>query len=118
MRKAFVACAVTMLGWLVATASTGQDAGDPAAGRQLVLGVCAACHVVAADQPTAPKLQPPAPSFAEIANRPGTTTASVRQFLLTTHRTLRTPPQMPSMLLSDQEAGAAAAYIMTLRRQP
>jgi mono/diheme cytochrome c family protein len=87
------------------------------AGKTLALNVCSACHVVSPAEAAQPKLQPPAPSFPDIANRPGTTAESLRAFLLTTHATLKTPPNMPGMLLSDDEATAAANYILSLKTQ-
>jgi hypothetical protein len=71
--------------------------------------------VVSPTEAAEPKLQPPAPSFVAIANRPGTTETSLHTFLLTTHETLKTPPNMPSMLLSDDEATAVTSYILSLK---
>ena len=100
------------------TTAAAQDFSKFQAGRQLALGVCASCHVVSADQAAPPKMKPPAPSFRQIAIRPGVTVKSIRHFLLTTHKTLRTPPEMPSLLLTDEEASAAAEYIVSLRNRP
>jgi mono/diheme cytochrome c family protein len=101
-----------------ARAQTSAGGGDVQAGQRLAADVCSNCHMVSLAQAAQPKLRPPAPSFIAIANRPGVTAASLRAFLLTTHKTMRTPPNMPSMLLSDDEAASAAAYILSLRTQP
>jgi mono/diheme cytochrome c family protein len=109
------------LACLLAAEARAQDSAaspDLRDGRTLALSVCAKCHVVSSDQPEPPVLQPPAPGFREIANRRGTTAKSLRAFLLTTHKTLRTPPNMPSMLLSDDEATSVATYILSLKKQP
>src|SRR5512146_1258466 len=41
-------------------------------GEHVARLVCSACHVVAENQEFPPLLNPPAPSFMEIADRPGT----------------------------------------------
>jgi mono/diheme cytochrome c family protein len=91
-------------------ARVGQDAG-----QRLAFSVCAACHVVSPSEAAEPKLQPPAPSFAEIADSPGVTATSLRAFLAIPHATGKTPPNMPSMLLSDEETTAVVRYILSLR---
>ena len=104
--------------WLLGTGAGAQAPSaksDREVGQNLASGVCAACHVVSPTMAAAPKLQPPAPSFMTIANRPGVTAKSLRKFLLTTHASLKTPPNMPSMLLSDDEASALAEYILSLK---
>jgi len=86
-------------------------------GEHIARLVCSACHVVAADQEFPPLLRPPAPSFEEIANRPDTTAASVRRFVMETHWDMKTlPATMPSQMLSKTEATAAARYLLSLRR--
>jgi mono/diheme cytochrome c family protein len=109
------------LACLLGTEARAQDSAasaDLRDGRSLALNVCAACHVVSSEQPRPPVLQPPAPSFREIAARPGVTAKSLGTFLLTTHKTLKTPPNMPSMLLSDDEATSVVTYILSLKKQP
>lgn len=101
-------------------AAQAQSANSPngASGKQLALQTCTACHTVSADQSHKPALEPEAPSFLSIANDPGVTAPVVSAFLLTNHRSLKTPPDMPAMILSEPEANDLAAYIMSLRKVP
>lgn len=93
-------------------ASAGE--ADVAAGRALALEVCARCHVVAPDQPRAPILAPPAPSFADIAASPGVTAASLRKFLAEPHGASRRGGAMPPFLLPRGQVEAAVAYLVSL----
>jgi mono/diheme cytochrome c family protein len=80
--------------------------------------VCSACHVVATDQEFQPLLEPPAPKFEDIANRPGVTTKSIRHFVLTTHWNHRTLPMtMPDLMMLPEDASDVAAYIMSLKKR-
>ena len=65
-----------------------------------------ACHVVEANQT---KATDNAPSFRDIAARPGTTAESIDRYLSTGH-TL-----MPDFSLATQERNALVAYILSLR---
>ncbi len=114
-----------MKGWIVSglalalvgaegVPASGQEA-DVAAGRKLALEVCASCHVVAADQPRSPILNPPAPSFADIAAAPGVTAASLSKFLAEPHGTTRRDSAMPPFLLPHSEVAAAVAYLVSLK---
>lgn len=98
-----------------AGAQTGASTDD---GRALAIKACASCHLVAPDQPKPPAHEPPAPSFAWIANRPGTTAPALRRFVLAVHDTLKSPPDSPPTSLSDAQAVAIADYIVSLRKQP
>ena len=98
-----------------AEGAEGSTAAQLRQGRRLALQACAACHVVSSDQVGPPILDPPAPTFVTIAQSRDTTAKSIRHFLLTTHRTLKTSANMPSMLLSQEEAAASAAYILSLK---
>jgi mono/diheme cytochrome c family protein len=84
-------------------------ASDVAAGRDRALLICAVCHVVAPDQQITPVLQPPAPDFHGIVNRPSTTADSLHDFLMTPHG------KMPDPMLMDQQVKELVAYMMTLR---
>jgi len=103
---------------LLATTGHAQSQtpeGDAAAGHDLALKICSACHVVARDQEFPPLRRPPAPTFRSIANRPATTADSLRAFLLRTHRTIEQPYNMPNLALADSQIANAAAYILSLR---
>jgi len=86
-------------------------------GRELALNVCSACHLVASDQPFSPLLRPPAPSFVEIAARPGLRAQDLRRFVVTTHWDEKTlPATMPNPLLTEAETADVVRYIMSLTR--
>jgi mono/diheme cytochrome c family protein len=82
------------------------NAQDPSVGGSLAVRWCMACHVVEPNQGTATDN---APSFREIAVRPGTTAGSLDRYLSLGH-TL-----MPDFSLSSQERNALVAYILSLR---
>lgn len=97
-----------------------EDAHDEvAAGRDLALLVCSICHVVAADQKFAPRLEQRTPSFEEIANRPNTSAESLRRFVTTTHWDGRTIPMtMPDPMLVEYQISQVINYILSLRKHP
>ena len=86
-------------------------------GEHLAQLLCGACHVVAKDQEFPPYLKQPAPSFLDIAARPGTNAESLQRFLATTHWDQRTiPMSMPNPLLTPEETDALTRYILSLRQ--
>jgi mono/diheme cytochrome c family protein len=89
---------------LVVVPANAAAAADAYQGRVLAKRWCATCHVVSADQTSGGTQAPP---FAEIANKPGLTAASIALFLLRPH------PPMPDMNLSRNEAADLAAYIVS-----
>lgn len=91
---------------LVLALAAPANAADTAAGRELALRWCAACHLVVENQQRAPTV---APSFASIGRRPGFNAASLARSMLAPH------PQMPDRGLSREQAEDIAAYIATLR---
>ncbi|HUK07420.1 MAG TPA: cytochrome c [Stellaceae bacterium] len=91
---------------------------DVAAGQKIAVIGCSACHVVEVNQEIEPILRPPAPSFASIANRPGMTEETVRNFLNNTHGTLANSKNMPNPRLMDFQVRQVAAFLMTLRTKP
>ena len=113
--------ALALLGvWAVVRSQTAgaQSAHDPVVvrGEHLARTVCSACHVVASDQEFAPLLINPAPSFADIAQRPGTRVATLERFILSTHWDMQSiPMRMPNPMLDKNDARAVAAYILTLK---
>ena len=94
-----------------------SSAGDAAAGKRVALNQCYACHVVAADQPYSPTLHQPAASFVTIANRPGTSADSLREFLTTTHASLDRLRGMPNPQLTDDQMMDVIAYLLSLRQR-
>lgn len=81
----------------------------PAPGLALSQQYCVGCHVVA---PSASKGWTDAPAFDAIANRRGTTTASLTAIIEKPHMKMLNTQRPPN------EAKAIAAYIMTLRQRP
>jgi mono/diheme cytochrome c family protein len=96
-------------------ASAAAQPADPTNGHRLAVKICSACHVVAPDQDFPPLLRNPAPSFKAIANRKGTTTASLQKFIETTHAGIATPANMPNPMLTEDQAQDIASYIVSLR---
>jgi hypothetical protein len=61
-------------------------------------------------------LVPPAPPFLEIANRPGSTQASLRHFVATTHWDEKSlPVTMPNPSLTDVQIEEVVSYLLSLR---
>ncbi len=105
----------------VNSAAASNVAADDAAaevrkGHHLATLLCTSCHVVASDQLYPPTADPPAPSFAAIAQRPDVTADSLQQFLTTTRDGLENPKGMPNPGLVDFQRKAIAAYILSLRQ--
>jgi mono/diheme cytochrome c family protein len=98
--------------------ASGQEGGAVATGGGVALKICARCHVVSADQPRAPILTPPAPSFSDIAARPDVTEASLRRFLVEPHGEQRQLSAMPGFLMPGSQIDAVVAYIMSLKPKP
>jgi mono/diheme cytochrome c family protein len=107
----FLALALALVG-----AALASETATVAAGRKLALDVCAACHVVASDQPRAPLLKPPAPSFADIVERQNATQAWLRDFLARPHGESRRMSAMPPFLLPSSEVDAVVAYLLSVKR--
>ncbi len=108
----------SLLALALGAAAQAGEKEDVAAGHDLAVQTCTACHQVAAQQPQAPKLATPAPSFVSIANSPGVTADAVYEFLMSKHQSKKTPPDMPTMILTEREAQVLTAYIMDLRKAP
>lgn len=90
------------------------EGGNAKAGHDLALRLCTPCHIVSPDQEFAPTFTGP-PDFHSIANRPDTTTKSLRKFLATTHTTLSNPKNMPNPQLTNDQIRDIARFIMSLR---
>ena len=116
MRKLHL-CAVAFFLFGVSTgAALGQEQvrpGNAHAGREFVGFNCDACHVVAGDQDIRPLISGYAPSFAEVANRPGTTPETLRDFLSHPHAY----SNMPYPDLATADLANVVAYIMSLRHR-
>ena len=84
-------------------------------GRGLAERTCASCHEVEPNQ-AKPAEHPGAPKFVDVANRPGTSSDSLRQHLKRTHANKIIPMGMPNPGLTDDETTKIVAYIMSLRK--
>ena len=110
MRALFLVAGILMLVGISAEAQSLPQGGDAQAGRRLALRVCSACHIVAAHQEM-PLVAHNAPSFFDIANRPGTTRQALAAFLAHPHPLGRMPfPQLTPGQIAD-----VSAYILGLR---
>ena len=115
MNRIFIAALVGLTITLARTANA-EDA-CVTAGRQLALEVCSVCHVVASDQPFAPRLDQRTPSFEEIANRPDASAELISHFIKTTHWDEKTIPiTMPDPMLTDDQISQVVSYILSLRK--
>lgn len=105
--------------WMIGISAWGQAVGtadEVSKGHHLAIMLCADCHVVAPDQPYAPTLDPAAPSFSCIAQRPTTNIDSLRNFLMTTNQGLDNPKDMPNPMLAEFQIKAIAAYLLSLQK--
>lgn len=110
------AVAICMAGLAVSTAphSNAQSLRPPerlpdtANGRDLSVRLCTNCHIVAAGATGGPGQL--APSFAEIARKPGQTSEQVAGAIIIPH------PDMPAVSLTMQEIRDVVGYIMSLRK--
>ncbi len=115
------------LSWLVCCTALALYAAAPGAatppgaisrGESVARSLCAACHVVASDQEFSPLLDHPGPSFKDVANRPGTSIASLQKFISSTHWNVDTiPMEMPNPQLGAEDTSAVAHYILSLRKR-
>jgi mono/diheme cytochrome c family protein len=98
---------VTLCGLAIAVVPVAH-AADVAEGYKLALSVCSRCHEVT----THGAGWTNAPSLAEIANRPTTTSASLEAIIETPH-----PKMSISAARSPSEAADLAAYILSLKQK-
>ena len=102
-----VVAILTILSVVVVWQTTDKvRAADVENGERLAQRWCAVCHVIATDQRRA---NADAPSFSEVAKKPGFDARKIASFLLNPH------PKMPNMSLSRAEAADLAAYIKKQR---
>jgi hypothetical protein len=118
MRALFLACLAVGACSALATAQTQQvnsPSDDVQNGHYLAVLMCSSCHVASPDQSVEPVLQPPAPSLESIAKRGTTSSDTIREFLATTHRSIRNPTGMPNPELFDFQTRQVVAYLLSLR---
>lgn len=113
-RRGYVVAATLVLLAAAAGAASAQQVGyrgSAAAGREVALHNCDACHIVAANQELRPLVGNYAPSFFDIANKPATNEASLREFLSHTHAYAN----MPYPDLAPRDLADVVIYILSLR---
>ena len=82
---------------------------SPQRGLMFVQQHCAACHAVG---PNASSPNPESPPFEDVANKPGLTVATLRQFLSDSHNY----PQAMNFTVERARIRDIAAYMLTLRK--
>ncbi|KZM50978.1 cytochrome c [Labrenzia sp. OB1] len=102
LRAVFAASGAAVFGL-----TPSAQAADETAGKALALRWCAACHLVAEDQPSVSSTS--LPSFYDIAADPEWTEDRLATFLVDPH------PAMPDMNLGNVEIANLAAYITSLK---
>jgi mono/diheme cytochrome c family protein len=93
---------------IVAAQSHAQSLDERQKGRLLAREVCAECHAVGTRNLRSPNSY--APSFVAIASTPGMTGAALNFILHNYHR------RMPNFIFTDEQASAAIAYILSLKK--
>ena len=84
-----------------------QEIGSAQQGLRLAQSQCTECHLVERGG-RSPRVD--APTFEEIANTGGMTSAALIAALRTSHKT------MPNIIIKDSDLGDFIAYIVSLRR--
>ncbi len=92
---------------LSAATAHAQDIGNPRRGAELAGSVCAECHAVRDRQLLSPNLR--APTFFEVANRPGMTAAALTVTLTTPHA------GMPMFMFTPDQRQDVIGYILGLK---
>jgi mono/diheme cytochrome c family protein len=87
---------------LASAAATTAQAQDPSEGAKWATNVCSECHAVPRSQPHSPNGR--APTFVELANTPGMTTAALTVALTTPHA------GMPMFVLTSEQRQDIIAY--------
>ena len=120
MRRAINVAAAICLCSAGAAAQTPSNDNAVRAGHTIVVTTCISCHVVSPNQSIKPVLGPGIPSFAEIANRPGTTIDSLTAAMKVArwHDPGMAATLLPMSHISDQGRAQVAAYIMSLHTAP
>jgi mono/diheme cytochrome c family protein len=96
---------------VAANAQNAPHQGDPQAGRQLAIRHCDTCHIVTPNQEIRPLVSGYAPSFFDVANKPGITAQSLEGFLAHGHPYAK----MPQPALSAAQVTDLVSYILSLR---
>ena len=84
-----------------------QEVGNPNQGLRIARAVCAECHLV--DNVPGLSTNPDAPTFEQIANTPGMSSAALTAALRTSHET------MPNVIITGSDLSDVVVYILSLR---
>src|SRR6516165_6960487 len=84
-----------------------QSIGSPSQGLRLARTQCAECHLV--EKGSGPSPNPAAPTFEDIANIRGMTSAALTAALRTSHKT------MPNVIINEADTSDLVAYILSLK---
>ena len=85
-----------------------QEVGNPHQGLRIARAVCAECHLV--DNVPGTSSDPAAPTFQQIANTPGISSAALTAALRTSHE------KMPNVIVTGSDLSDVVAYILSLRQ--
>ena len=120
MHRVIAVAAAICISGAGAAAQTSSNDNAVRAGHTIAVTTCISCHVVSPNQSIKPVLGPGIPSFAEIANRPGTTIESLTAAMKVArwHDPGMTATLLPMSHISDQGRAQVAAYIISLRGVP
>jgi cytochrome c len=83
---------------------------DPQRGHELAARLCTNCHVI--DRQASGPMRADVPSFAAIANRPGSTAEQLAGRIIVPH------PAMPGVPLTAAEIRDIVTYIVSLKGNP
>jgi mono/diheme cytochrome c family protein len=95
-----------------------QEVGNPIAGLEVAVQVCAPCHDILPGQG---RMQDPGPlpfdfleplPFEDIARTPGVTATALYAWMQSPH------PTMPNIILEEEELNNIVAYILSLGEAP
>lgn len=119
MRITVPALAILVAATFVATAQQLPPAPSATLGALVAERMCSYCHRIAPTRES--DIEAGAPSFMEIANRPGRDAAFLRAFTTEIHlvTSVGNPPLvMPTAVLTPQSRDDVVAYIIGLKTTP
>jgi mono/diheme cytochrome c family protein len=92
---------------LSAATVQAQELGNPLSGLGLASDVCSRCHAIRRGEGLSPNSR--SPTFAELANTPGMTSAALTVALTTPHA------GMPMFMFTPEQRQDIIAYILSLK---
>ena len=84
-----------------------QEPGNVDAGYRMAQEICAECHAIEPDELHSPNMD--APTFFDVANKPGMTAIALSVWFRTPH------PTMPNFVIGADEASDLTDYILSLK---